>query len=111
MSTVWIVKDKKRYNSATQQRESIYNFEAAKEFGELRFLLDDKDCILAQQPVINKLKRSLFEFKKEDSLLLVGDGALIAATAIIVIQINQRELPILFFDKFAAIYYRKILKL
>lgn len=110
MATVWIVQDKQRFNKITKKHESIFNYSLAENFGTLKFILSNNDSALAQQPAILKLKRDLFKFKEHDSLLLVGDPALIGAAMTIVSSINRGEVPVLLYEKFTKTYFRKIYK-
>lgn len=104
MAVVWIVQNKLRND------RPLFNFTPAKQFGELKFLLTQEDSGLAQQPLIFKLKRELFKFKKEDSLLLVGAPELIGAAMVVVAQVNSFEVPVLFYEKYTKTYFKKVFK-
>lgn len=103
--TVWIVQQKNKANNGKP-----FDFSAAEEFGEIKYIFSPDESAFAHQPAIYKLKRELVKFKKEDSLILIGEPALTGAAMVVVAQYNQLEVPLLIFERFTKSYYRKILK-
>ena len=110
MATVWIVQNKIRFNYEIGKHDRFFDYSGAKEFGDLRYIFSHDDSSLAQQPAILKLKRELIDFKKEDSLILVGNAPLSGAAMVVVSLYNRGEVPILCYEKYTKLYYRKIYK-
>lgn len=97
MSTVYIV-CQPTHKIGNAEMPSM-NFNPAKEFGELVFLLPSSQSLLAPVPTVRALKEKLRNFTDEDYILPVGDPALISTVAMVAANINHGRVNFLKWDK------------
>lgn len=65
-----------------QSSQDRFNFEAAKRFGELVYVLDERDSIFRIEDSLVKLTQRMSSFSKDDYILPIGNPGLIGiATA------------------------------
>jgi len=90
----------------TAEGNPKYNVMKALSFGEVKFLLTERaQLVYSAGSLINKLRKLLRDFNDEDYVLLVGDPAIIAATAALVADINHGKFNVLKWDRLAGKYY------
>ena len=90
----------------TREGRPKFNIMGASEYGELKFLLDERSQIIfSPGPLIFKLRQLLKDFKKEDYLLLTGDPAIIGVACSIVSDITNGKYNLLKWDKQERKYY------
>lgn len=69
--TVYVIQDQQSVRDGRLQ--SRFNFEPAKEFGELRFLLGPTAKPFTPAPILEQLEEGLKDFTEDDYVLLVGN--------------------------------------
>ena len=90
----------------TREGRPKFNIMGASEYGELKFLLDERSQIIfSPGPLIFKLRQLLKDFKKEDYLLLTGDPAIIGVACSVVSDITGGNYSLLKWDKQERKYY------
>jgi hypothetical protein len=89
-------------------QETRLNLLDARRYGELVFLLPEQEnLILNAQPVARRLRRALLELNvnPRDYLLLTGDPAAIALTAVLVAELCGGRLNLLKYDRQERRYF------
>ena len=82
------------------------NIVGAAEYGEIRFLLPELSQIMwSPGPLIFKLRSLLKNYTPNDSLLLVGDPAIIGVACSIVSDITNGKYKLIKWDKQERRYY------
>ena len=92
--------------AGTREGRPKFNIMGAAQYGNLKFLLDERSQIIfSQGPLIFKLRSALRDFKSTDYLLLTGDPAIIGVTCSIVSEYTNGRFNLLKWDKQERRYY------
>ena len=101
-STVYVVQE----ISGTREGRPKFNIMGASEFGNLKFLLDERSqMIFSPGPLIFKLKNLVKDFKPTDYLLLTGDPAIIGVVCCLVSDLTNGKFNLLKWDRQEKKYY------
>ena len=100
--TVYVVQE----IAGTREGRPKFNIMGAAQYGNLKFLLDERSQIIfSPGPLIFKLRSALRHFKPTDYLLLTGDPAIIGVTCSIVSEYTNGKFNLLKWDKQEKRYY------
>ena len=100
--TVYVVQE----IAGTREGRPKFNIMGAAQYGNLKFLLDERSQIIfSPGPLIFKLRSALRDFKSTDYLLLTGDPAIIGVTCSIVSEYTNGKFNLLKWDKQEKRYY------
>ena len=89
-----------------QQPAPNINILSASDYGYLVICLPNRDqAILSTAPYVQKMKKNLQDFKKDDYLLAVGDPVIIGLSATIVSDVTNGQFNMLKWDKREYRYY------
>ena len=100
--TVYVVQE----IAVTREGRPKFNIMGAAQYGNLKFLLDERSQIIfSPGPLIFKLRSALRDFKVTDYLLLTGDPAIIGVTCSIVSEYTNGKYNLLKWDKQEKRYY------
>ena len=100
--TVYVVQE----IAGTREGRPKFNIMGAAQYGNLKFLLDERSQIIfSPGPLIFKLRNALRDFKITDYLLLTGDPAIIGVTCSIVSEYTNGKFNLLKWDKQEKRYY------
>ena len=100
--TVYVVQE----IAGTREGRPKFNIMGAAQYGNLKFLLDERSQIIfSPGPLIFKLRSALRDFKRTDYLLLTGDPAIIGVTCSIVSEYTNGGFNLLKWDKQERRYY------
>ena len=92
--------------AGTREGRPKFNIMGAAQYGNLKFLLDERSQIIfSPGPLIFKLRNALRDFKSTDYLLLTGDPAIIGVTCSIVSEYTNGKFNLLKWDKQEKRYY------
>ena len=92
--------------AGTREGRPKFNIMGAAQYGNLKFLLDERSQIIfSPGPLIFKLRSALRDFKVTDYLLLTGDPAIIGVTCSIVSEYTNGKFNLLKWDKQERRYY------
>ena len=92
--------------AGTREGRPKFNIMGAAQYGNLKFLLDERSQIIfSPGPLIFKLRSGLRHFKPTDYLLLTGDPAIIGVTCSIVSEYTNGKYNLLKWDKQEKRYY------
>jgi len=92
--------------AGTREGRPKFNIMGAAQYGNLKFLLDERSQIIfSPGPLIFKLRSALRNFKPTDYLLLTGDPAIIGVTCSIVSEYTNGKFNLLKWDKQERRYY------
>ena len=92
--------------AGTREGRPKFNIMGAAQYGNLKFLLDERSQIIfSPGPLIFKLRSALRDFKVTDYLLLTGDPAIIGVTCSIVSEYTNGRFNLLKWDKQERRYY------
>ena len=92
--------------AGTQSGNPKINIMGASNYGKIKFLLPEfSQIIFSPGPLVFKLRKGLKDFKEGDSLLLIGDPALIGVACSIVSDITNGKYNLLKWDKQERKYY------
>ena len=92
--------------AGTREGRPKFNIMGAAQYGNLKFLLDERSQIIfSPGPLIFKLRSALRDFKVTDYLLLTGDPAIIGVTCSIVSEYTNGKYNLLKWDKQEKRYY------
>ena len=92
--------------AGTREGRPKFNIMGAAQYGNLKFLLDERSQIIfSPGPLIFKLRSALKHFKSTDYLLLTGDPAIIGVTCSIVSEYTNGKFNLLKWDKQERRYY------
>ena len=92
--------------AGTREGRPKFNIMGAAQYGNLKFLLDERSQIIfSPGPLIFKLRSALRHFKPTDYLLLTGDPAIIGVTCSIVSEYTNGKFNLLKWDKQERRYY------
>ena len=92
--------------AGTREARPKFNIMGAAQYGNLKFLLDERSQIIfSPGPLIFKLRSGLRHFKPTDYLLLTGDPAIIGVTCSIVSEYTNGRFNLLKWDKQERRYY------
>ena len=92
--------------AGTREGRPKFNIMGAAQYGNLKFLLDERSQIIfSPGPLIFKLRSALRDFKRTDYLLLTGDPAIIGVTCSIVSEYTNGKYNLLKWDKQERRYY------
>jgi len=99
---VWVVQE----IAGTREGRPKFNIMGASEYGNLKFLLDERSqMIFSPGPLIFKLKNLIKDFKPTDYLLLTGDPAIIGVVCCLVSDITNGKFNLLKWDRQEKKYY------
>ena len=100
--TVYVVQE----IAGTREGRPKFNIMGAAEYGDLKFLLDERSqMIFSPGPLIFKLKNLVKDFKPTDYLLLTGDPAIIGVVCSLVSDITNGRYNLLKWDRQEKRYY------
>ena len=92
--------------AGTREGRPKFNIMGAAQYGNLKFLLDERSQIIfSPGPLIFKLRSALRNFRPTDYLLLTGDPAIIGVTCSIVSEYTNGKYNLLKWDKQEKRYY------
>ena len=101
-STVYVVQE----IAGTREGRPKFNIMGASEYGNLKFLLDERSqMIFSPGPLIFKLKNLVKDFKPTDYLLLTGDTAIIGVVCCLVSDLTNGKFNLLKWDRQEKKYY------
>jgi len=101
-STVYVLQE----IAGTRYGNPKINIVGAAEYGEIKFLLPELSQIMwSPGPLIYKLRSLLKNYTPNDSLLLVGDPAIIGVACSIVSDITNGRYKLIKWDKQERKYY------
>ena len=99
---VWVVQE----IAGTREGRPKFNIMGASEYGNLKFLLDERSqMIFSPGPLIFKLKNLVRDFKPTDYLLLTGDPAIIGVVCCLVSDLTNGKFNLLKWDRQEKKYY------
>ena len=99
---VWVVQE----IAGTREGRPKFNIMGASEYGNLKFLLDERSqMIFSPGPLIFKLKNLVKNFKPTDYLLLTGDPAIIGVVCCLVSDLTNGKFNLLKWDRQEKKYY------
>ena len=100
--TVYVVQE----IAGTRDGRPKFNIMGAAEYGNLKFLLDERSqMIFSPGPIIFKLKNLVKNFKPTDYLLLTGDPAIIGVVCSLVSDNTNGRYNLLKWDRQEKRYY------
>ena len=95
-----------RFVYVVQQPSPNINILSASDFGYLVICLPNRDqAILSTAPYVQKMKKNLKDFRKEDYLLAVGDPVIIGISTAAVSEVTNGQFNMLKWDKREYRYY------
>ena len=95
-----------RFVYVVQQPAPTINILSASDFGYLVICLRNRDqAILSTAPYVQKMKKNLQDFRKQDYLLAVGDPVIIGISPAAVSEVTTGQFNILKWDKREFRYY------
>jgi len=97
--SVYVVQERKKYNSVTGDMEPVVNLAPACEFGDLIQLFDHRQHALLVGPTTSHLKNKLRNFNDDDYILPIGNPILIAASIAIAAKNNHGKVKLLNWDR------------
>ena len=101
-STVYVVQE----IAGTREGRPKFNIMGASEYGNLKFLLDERSqMIFSPGPLIFKLKNLVKDCKPTDYLLLTGDPAIIGVVCCLVSDLTNGKFNLLKWDRQEKKYY------
>lgn len=92
--TVYVVQDQKQVDKDGQLR-SKFDFEPARQFGEIEFVLKPSASPFDLEPVMQRLHQVLSEFTSEDYLLLTGNPCLLGLAVAVAADYNDGNVNML----------------
>jgi len=95
MSRVFVVQNSHKLNTQTGSLEPKYNLDAAREFGEIVYLLSPTASPFHSQPIIEELQSKLIEYNDDDKLLLIGNPVLMGLAVAIAADANDGKVSLL----------------
>ena len=99
---VWVVQE----IAGTREGRPKFNIMGASEYGNLKFLLDERSqMIFSPGPLIFKLKNLVKDFKPTDYLLLTGDPAIIGVVCCLISEQTNGRFNLLKWDRQEKRYY------
>ena len=97
---------KEKFVYVIQQPAPNINILSASDFGYLVICLPNRDqAILSTAPYVQKMKKNLQDFRKEDYLLAVGDPVIIGISTAAVSEVTAGKFNMLKWDKREYRYY------
>ena len=97
---------KERFVYVVQQPAPNINILSASDYGYLVICLPNRDqAILSTAPYVQKMKKNLQDFRKEDYLLAVGDPVIIGISTAEVSNVTSGQYNMLKWDKREHRYY------
>ena len=95
-----------RFVYVVQHPAPNINILSASDFGYLVICLPNRDqAILSTAPYVQKMKKNLQDFRKQDYLLAVGDPVIIGISTAAVSEVTTGQFNILKWDKREFRYY------
>ena len=95
-----------RFVYVVQQPAPNINILSASDFGYLVICLPNRDqAILSTAPYVQKMKKNLQDFRKQDYLLAVGDPVIIGISSAAVSEVTRGRFNMLKWDKREYRYY------
>lgn len=92
--TVYIIQDQKHVDKNSQLKPK-FDFEPAREFGKLEFLLKPSASPFDLKPVLKRLHQVLTNFTDGDFLLLTGNPVLLGLAVAIAADYNEGNVALL----------------
>ena len=87
--TVYVVQETKWVDPKDNKLKPKYNFEPARKYGEIEYLLNPSSSPFDLEPVLEKLRSKLENFCDDDYLLLVGSPVLLGLAVAVAADINN----------------------
>lgn len=105
--TVWVTQIPNRRDKATQALVPAVNISPASEHGQIRVLMPPNASFFATGDLINQIRSGLrdYSFERGDSIICLGDPAIIAVVGSIMAQQTARY-TVLRWDKNIGRYVR-----
>ena len=101
-STVYVVQE----IAGTREGRPKFNIMGASEYGNLKFLLDERSqMIFSHCTLIFKLKNLVKDFKPTDYLLLTGEPSIICVVCCLVSDLTNGKFNLLKWDRQEKKYY------
>lgn len=97
--SVYVVQERKRFNSITKELEPVVNLTPAAKYGDLVELFDNRQHALLTGPTVKTLKNKLRGFDDDDYILPIGDPILIAMATSIAAWNNMGKVKMLHWDR------------
>jgi hypothetical protein len=92
-----------KYDHAKEKMAPTYDFSPAAAFGQLVTILDDDVNVMMLARLMPTIREALDDFSDDDFLLAVGDPAVIAACAGLILR-RRRTMKLLKWDRKLRIY-------
>ncbi|ABL96814.1 hypothetical protein BcepF1.083 [Burkholderia phage BcepF1] len=105
MSIVYIPQLPMRFDHASQRRVPQFNITPAMQFGQLEMVLEEADDSRMIARLTPKIRERLAAFTENDFMVAMGNPAVIAICAAIVLR-RQKKLKMLQWDKKLEMYYQ-----
>ena len=103
ISKVFLPQVVEKFDVSKQAMAPSFDFSAAAQFGQLTPILDNDDDPIFLARITDKIRKALVEFTDNDYLLAVGDPAVIAVCAGIILR-RHKTLKMLKWDRKLRIY-------
>lgn len=108
MSKVYIVQKvvrvQKNSDGKVESVREAFNFDPARVYGELEYVLDYNPGRFSARQIVNDIKRGLRDFSRDDYLIPVGDPSVIGITIAIACRMTNGKIRTLRWDKQIAAY-------
>lgn len=105
-SRVFIVQEPMKWDRDAQAMVSVFNFNMAAQYGDLKVMLPGGQVALSTAPTIFKLKEQLRDFCDDDYIVPAGDPSAIAMAVAIASANNHGRFKLLKYDRDARAYIK-----
>lgn len=109
VSKVFIPQIVERFDKQKEVMVAAFDFSAAAQFGQLTPILEAHDDSIFLARITLQIRKKLEEFTDDDFLLAVGDPAVIAVCAGIILR-RHKTLKLLRWDRKTKIYHNLEIK-
>lgn len=99
MNTVYVTQYPMRRAGPSNELVPVFDVSPAAVYGKLNFLLPGGPVVLSTEHLVKTLRDKLSEFKPGDSLLCLGDPAVIAVASSVVALKNGGRYTLLVWDR------------
>jgi hypothetical protein len=103
MSKVFIPQIVEKYSESNNRMSTLFDFSDAERFGTLTAILEPSDNPLFLALLTPKIREALKGFTDEDFLVAVGDPAIIAICAGLILR-NHKKIKMLKWDRRLKMY-------
>jgi len=97
--SVYVVQERKKFNTITRELEPVVDITAAAEYGDMVELFTTKQHALLPGPIVTSLKNTLRNFSDDDYLLPIGNPVLIGIATAMAARQNMGRVKILYWDR------------